>query len=160
VVVAIALPILFFLYLKWDTYNLDQMDMQLMEVYRAYAHYVKDHDGSLPSSSSLLVSEGYLVPDGRGSAGLIGPTPRQGAFIPVYHGLVLKDIDEFVFTAQGSVEDFEVRNGKLLREGKEQASPFIMPPRRALRNASMDYSRRIVEKWKTLEERKDVPANG
>lgn len=150
IVLVIAMVVGGYWYLRWDAYNLDLADIQLMQVYRAYAHYVKDNEGLLPASCSSLIDGGYLTPAPDGGSGWIGPPARQGEFIPVYSRNVIRDITVYSFTDKRSIADFEIRDDRVFSRDGDSETLLISPPRSLLRDRSMPYSKDIIERFDSL----------
>ncbi|MDM8007060.1 MAG: hypothetical protein QUV05_13055 [Phycisphaerae bacterium] len=137
--------VLGYVWIRYDAHSIENMDIQLNELYRAYAHYLRDHDGQLPDGFADLQGGGYLVAVRTGGRiSYFGPAPRLGEFLPVYDKNAI-DIGQFTLMYSGSTAALEVRPDGLYRIGMSEPLCFITPHRKDLVTRSRSYSLRVVQ---------------
>ncbi len=115
----------------WHIHRQQQLYYNGMELSRAYFHFVRDHEGALPTSFDDLTSGSYLTVVEKGAV-YLGPRPAAPEQIPVFYGKQLFYLGKFELTYGGHVRQFEVRGERVYRRGTDEEVIFVRPPSQSL----------------------------
>ena len=141
--VVLSIVTIAYVWLRIDTFYVNEQMIELQTLYRAYAHFLKDNNGTLPRSLDDLVAEDYLRKNEHdGVICYRGPTPRQGEIIPVYDQNEISDLDRYIFFWGGT----DAAEGKHIPQG----AVLIESKRRSLREATRTLSEKVLANYSQL----------
>ncbi len=147
-----AIVLCVWLYMQ-SIYRSQVLFYEYFEVSRAYARYVKDHEGKLPGSFEDLLDERCLtlVADIYGVA-YLGPRPFSDEPIHDFFPRLIRRMDEFEIMYGGDVSQFAIDGDQVLWKGTTTEVIFVRPQDADL----MGYARNFAVK--TIEQ--DFSSNG
>jgi hypothetical protein len=96
----------------------------LMELSRAYHHYIRSHEGELPGSFDALLEAGVLR---KRDGILLGPMPVAPEIIPVFEDRPIRFAGTFKFYYGGSTWDMTIQGDRVVHARTKQEVVFVMP---------------------------------
>ncbi len=131
--------------LRWSVWRDDRVRIEIMQMYRAYAHYVLDHSGELPGSFSDLVGNRYLrLTDREGE--YLAPAQRDFEFIPVYDTIRFRAPEGMQLRYGGNLSDFEERDGRIYERYTQKEVLLLEPSRSRFVELAREYKLKIFRR--------------
>ena len=142
----LALPLLGLIAFRAYTYRSELLYIQLAELERVWARYVKEHRGQLPIQFDDLVGERYFSRIVSGSkTGFLTPSSDAGDLVAGFPGTIVGDLDMFEIAYGGSIGDFELRDDKVFQRGRNDEIVFVRTKRRDLLEAAKSQTGSILK---------------
>lgn len=142
-----------YMWRSYDAWRHDNACIQLMQLYRAYAQYMRDNNGKLPNSVDDLLTGGYLRKiKNINHYDVYGPVCRSGEFIPVYDKNEITELPKWHMRYGGSVNDYEMRDERVYQIATQQSIAFVNVDNAMLMERSYYYTYLTVDKYSQLEQ--------
>lgn len=118
------------------------LGLDMYQLYRAYAAFLLDHRGVLPSGVDDLVEAGYLRRVDHATRECYTESDGIDGYAPAYPGRVIRFAHLFEFAKHRSIAAFELRNDRVVVRNSGDEILFIRPPYAVLNKTARHHTLR------------------